>query len=241
VLFRSIDISGAKFIEGIDYTFPMNTIINPNQFIVLASNLVQFKNRYGFIPFGEYSDQLDNGGEEITFISSTNDTIFSVEYNDKSPWPETADGKGFSLVTKERYPTGDLNDPSSWTASSAINGSPGIDDPVSTEVENDKSHLPKEFCLYQNYPNPFNPVSTIRFTIPIVGAYYSAEGGKPLQIVTLKVYDILGKEVATLVNEQKHPGYYNVEFDASILPSGIYIYQLRTGNFLASKKMLLLK
>jgi hypothetical protein len=88
---------------------------------------------------------------------------------------------------------------------------------------------PSEFKLEQNYPNPFNPSTIIRYHIPQDG------------IVTLKVYDILGSEVATLVNEQKTSGRYEVNFDASRLASGVYIYKLQAGSYIGSKKMLLVK
>ncbi|MFH1194240.1 MAG: T9SS type A sorting domain-containing protein [bacterium] len=92
--------------------------------------------------------------------------------------------------------------------------------------------LPAEFALYQNYPNPFNPSTTIKYSIPAVETPYMA---------SLRVYDILGNEVATLVNETKEPGVYEVEFDGSNLASGIYFYQLNAGSFTATKKLILLK
>ena len=85
------------------------------------------------------------------------------------------------------------------------------------------------YSLRQNYPNPFNPATTITYQIP------------ERSFVTLKVYDILGNEVATLVNEEKPAGSYEVEWNALSLPSGIYFYQLRANNFIESKKMILLK
>ncbi len=232
-----VNLSGFYFIEGVEYTFPVGAIINPEEFIVLASNENKFNDRYGFLPFGKYSGQLDNGGEKITLITSTNDTIFSIRYNDKSPWPETADGEGYSLVTKDINPGGDLNDAMNWIASSAINGSPGKDDPVSTGVKSKNSSLPEEFNLYQNYPNPFNPVTTIKYTIPHVETGYTPS----LQNVTLKVYDILGNEVSVLLNEEKPAGEYEVVIDGSNLTSGVYFYQLKSGNFTSTKKMILVK
>ncbi|RKY93654.1 MAG: hypothetical protein DRQ01_04250 [Ignavibacteriae bacterium] len=85
------------------------------------------------------------------------------------------------------------------------------------------------YKLFDNYPNPFNPKTSIQYA---VGSW---------QFVTLKVYDVLGNEVATLVNEEKLAGEYEVEFSAKGLPSGIYFYQLRAGNFVETKKMILLK
>jgi photosystem II stability/assembly factor-like uncharacterized protein len=94
-----------------------------------------------------------------------------------------------------------------------------------------------EFSLSQNYPNPFNPVTKIKYSIPYVETRHASS----LQIVTLKIYDLLGREVATLVNEEKPAGEYEVEFDAGILPSGIYFYQLKAGQYSETKKMILLK
>jgi parallel beta-helix repeat protein len=88
---------------------------------------------------------------------------------------------------------------------------------------------PKEYALYANYPNPFNPTTTINFQIPEDG------------FVTLKVYDILGREVASLVNADKKAGYYSCDFDASKLSSGVYIYKITANNFVQSKKMLMIK
>ena len=97
----------------------------------------------------------------------------------------------------------------------------------SIEIEVDAA--PVSFSLEQNYPNPFNPSTTIRYAIP--------NGG----LVTLKVYDILGREVATLVNEEKPAGTYQVSFDASSLSSGIYFYRLKSGEFEQTKKFVLMK
>ncbi len=95
---------------------------------------------------------------------------------------------------------------------------------------------PNKFELSQNYPNPFNPTTRIKFTISNV---ISTEGRNLL--VTLKVYDILGNEVATLVNENKPAGSYEVEFNAAKLASGVYYYQLKSGSFVQTKKMVFIK
>ncbi len=100
---------------------------------------------------------------------------------------------------------------------------------VTVNVDDPEMELPITFALEQNYPNPFNPKTNIKFRISEIG------------FVSLKVYDVLGNEIATLVNEEKSAGNYEVEFDASSLPSGIYFYQLRLGNFVETKKMVLMK
>jgi hypothetical protein len=112
---------------------------------------------------------------------------------------------------------------------------------VEAEVE---VKAPNAFSLEQNYPNPFNPSTKIKYTIPNV----IANEVKQSQLITFKVYDILGNEVATLVNEEQAPGVYEVEFNSSShsgevrnLPSGIYFYQLKAGQFVETKKMVLMK
>ncbi len=93
-----------------------------------------------------------------------------------------------------------------------------------------------KFSLQQNYPNPFNPSTTIKYSIPVETLRATSE-----QIVTLKVYDILGREVATLVNKAQKAGNYEAKFDASELTTGIYFYTLQAGKYRATNKMLLVK
>ncbi len=100
----------------------------------------------------------------------------------------------------------------------------------------ENNSTPHEFLLKQNYPNPFNPTTTIKYTIANVKTLHATS-----QQVQLKVYNILGKEVATLVNARQSAGNYEVSFDASDLTSGIYIYQLTSGGNTLIKKMVLLK
>jgi len=96
-------------------------------------------------------------------------------------------------------------------------------------VESTNSNTPDDFSLSQNYPNPFNPTTSLQYAI----------GSR--QYITLKIFDLLGREVTTLVNEEKPAGEYEIEFDAANLPSGIYFYQLQGGAFVETKKMILLK
>jgi Secretion system C-terminal sorting domain len=90
-------------------------------------------------------------------------------------------------------------------------------------------NMPGGFLLNQNYPNPFNPTTTIKYSVPFNS------------LVAIKVYDILGREVETLVNEEKAPGNYSVEFNASKLSSGVYFYRMQAGNFISTKKLILMK
>ncbi|MBE0570719.1 MAG: T9SS type A sorting domain-containing protein [Ignavibacteriaceae bacterium] len=99
----------------------------------------------------------------------------------------------------------------------------------SESKENQKELIPTEYTLYQNYPNPFNPVTTIKYDLP-----HTSD-------VSLIIYDILGRKIKELVNTKQQAGRYEVQFDASSLASGVYIYQLIAEKFISSKKMILLK
>lgn len=97
-----------------------------------------------------------------------------------------------------------------------------------TDIKETNS-VPTEFSLAQNYPNPFNPTTTISYQLP--------ENG----MVTLKVYNVIGREVAELVNEQKSAGMHEIKFDATGLASGTYIYKVSANGFVQTKKMILIK
>lgn len=96
-------------------------------------------------------------------------------------------------------------------------------------IKNISSTLPKEYKLFQNYPNPFNPITVIKYQIKESG------------LISLKVYDLLGREVAALVNQKQTPGVYEVSFDGSFLSTGVYFYRLEAGNFTDVKKLVLIK
>jgi hypothetical protein len=107
---------------------------------------------------------------------------------------------------------------------------------VNVEVENFNISKVDDFNLFQNYPNPFNPSTKISYQLP--ASLNPSKGGA---FVTLRVYDILGSEIATLVNEEQSAGTYEVELNASQLSSGIYFYQLKVDEFIQTKKMVLLR
>ncbi|MCB0742584.1 MAG: S8 family serine peptidase, partial [Ignavibacteriae bacterium] len=101
-----------------------------------------------------------------------------------------------------------------------------------TDIKFVDEAISENFELKQNYPNPFNPTTIINYTIP----------ASPISgLITLKIYDVLGKEVVSLVNQQQQPGNYEISFNANNLSSGVYYYQLKAGNFIQTKKLILLK
>lgn len=108
-----------------------------------------------------------------------------------------------------------------------------------TNVNETENAISKEHVLKQNYPNPFNPTTSIKYQVYLGSA--EAKRVSRIENVTLKVYDILGREIKTLVNKVHSPGTYEVNFDASGLTSGVYFYTLRVGEFISTKKMILLR
>jgi len=141
--------------------------------------------------------------------------------------------KEFMYITREGVMLVVGNVPSSAPNTGLVNGDYHILLAESFVSVEDQNQMPMDFKLYQNYPNPFNPVTSIQYAI------------SSRQFITLKVYDVLGNEIATLVNEEKTAGEYEVEFNSVSgirdLVSGIYFYQLRSGEFIQTKKMMLLK
>ncbi|MGE5795474.1 MAG: CotH kinase family protein, partial [Ignavibacteria bacterium] len=241
---ETLDLSGMYFSRGITYSFPNNTALGPGAFIVVASSKDSFYTRYGFNAFDEYEGQLDNSGETIALNTAAGDTLIKILYNDKYPWPESADGNGHSIVPREQNPYKDQNDAANWMASHEIHGNPGLNN-ISVSVQEPRQHaIPAEYQLMQNYPNPFNPAARIKYSLP------------KNSFVTLKVYNILGQQLKTLFEGYQQRGNYIVTFDGSGLASGIYLYRLtaehpesslpagKAGSgqvFTDTKKMILLK
>ncbi|MCF6268565.1 MAG: lamin tail domain-containing protein [Melioribacteraceae bacterium] len=157
--------------------------------------------------------KLSGGGEQIGLSLSDGLTIVdSLTYLD-----QTTD------VSFGRHPDGS----DSW--GSFLNPTPGYTNNNAVDVEENSDITATEYKLRQNYPNPFNPSTVINFSIPKSG------------LVTLKVFNVLGQEIAELVNDVKSAGNYEVSFDASHLTTGMYIYKIQSGNYSATKKMLLIK
>ncbi len=122
-------------------------------------------------------------------------------------------------IVNNYYYTFGVSDPAYWSIGHIFNDIAGVNEEIVNE----------SYDLSQNYPNPFNPLTTINYQVP------------ELSYVTMKVYNVLGNEVATLVNEEKAAGNYEVKLNASNLPSGVYFYQLHAGSFIETKKMILMK
>ncbi|MFC2094535.1 T9SS type A sorting domain-containing protein [Bacteroidota bacterium] len=235
-------------------------------FFTLPSSLTKLEIWTGYggtLSSEEYELLSPNGGEVIEAGENYNITWWS---NQLAPWLiiefSSDSGKNWSIIADSVLTTNNGynwlipnissesclirlgNYPCSYDVSDSIFK---ITNPVSIESE---ENLTTDFSLEQNYPNPFNPTTKIKFTIPTLP---TGQAGSPLnpspyqgegqreRFITLIVYDVLGNEVATLINEEKPVGIYEVEFNGTALPSGIYFYQLKAGSFVETKKMVCLK
>ena len=207
----------------------------------------------GPIPVELISFTADVNDNAVTLLwqtaTETNNSGFEVERSQMSKvksqteWQRIGFVEGKGTTTEiQSYSFTDKPEPGMYKyrlKQIDFNGTFAYSSEVEAEVR-----APNVFSLEQNYPNPFNPTTKIKYTIPETGnpLLGGARGG----LVTLKVFDILGNEVATLVNEEQAPGQYEIEFSVAQvsrpeITSGIYFYQLKAGSFIETKKMILLK
>lgn len=154
---------------------------------------------------------------------------FGDELDGSSSIIETSD-RGFLITGSTTYiPNLSGSNRNIYVVKTDSNGN----SPVS--INNISSEIPLSFKLYQNFPNPFNPFTNLEFQIP-------ASQGKPKSgFVLLKIYDMIGKEIAIIVNDNLDPGTYRYEFDGSNFVSGVYFYELKVGDYTAVKRMVLIK
>jgi hypothetical protein len=177
---------------------------------------------------------LNGSGELIKLTNNSGEIIDSLTYDDNAPWPAEADGSGPTLELINANSENSIGE--NWKASKD-HGTPGKLNSVVTSLDENKSELiPQEFALYQNYPNPFNPRTVISYQL-VVGSQ-----------VILKVFDVLGNEVATIVDEELPAGYYQYTWDGTESASGVYFYQLKAipkgsqeNSFVDTKKFILIK
>jgi len=172
--------------------------------------------------------ESDTSGQGETFVGTDQYTV--TDFNNGGKTVNIGNADSLSITDNDFIVATTTDSVDNTSEFSSI-------DTVVTEISETVNHLPEFYALHQNYPNPFNPNTKIKYQIP------------ELSLVILKVYDVLGNEIATLVNDEKQAGHYEIEFDATGLSSGIYFYKLQVGSpstssgqsFVKTKKMLLLK
>ena len=226
-----LDISKWVFIDGSfeqTYVFEDNMIIPSRRYYVISRDLALFKDLFPAVTnvTGSMNNGLSGNGESLYLYNNDGFLIDSVSFTDRSPWPKQADGNGSTLELKSPFLDNGL--PDSWQASPG-HGTPGLDNSQFTSNTFEDDTIPEKIALFQNYPNPFNPYTLINFDLP--------ENSQ----VSLKVYDMLGREVAILVNGPIKAGYHKVTFDAKNLASGMYIYRLIASNTIVTRKLTIIK
>ena len=225
---KTLDLSGLALTDGIQFTFPAETTLSPNSFMIVASNATEFEKLYGFAPQFVYTGSLSNGGEKIVLQTSSNQIIFSFTYDDELPWPVEADGNGYSLVSKQVNPTGNPDSVNYWTISKYENGSPMTDDLMSVTGIAEITAANK--FDFQLYPNPTTSAFYIDFELKTSGK------------VEILLYDLNGRLVESLLNEQLSQGFYSRYIQPSLLQnSGIFVVALKKQSEVVTKKLVVQK
>jgi len=223
----TLDLSGIAFTEGIRYTFPEGTLLPPQSFIVLASNGEAFRNFYGFSPFGTYLGNLSNSGEKITLMTGDKERIISFTYSDTPPWPEKADGDGFSLVSVERNPQGNPGYPEYWTTSGNTHGSPAADDIISSVLPSAISS--GKSLMMTLYPNPAKTSVTIQLSVP---------RGENADV---RLYDMNGRIIQSLASQYFPAGEHQktIPLENLTLSPGLYILTCQSASSSTSRKLMI--
>lgn len=235
---QDIDISQWKFMDSDDshiFTISDDVVIESGGYLVLcqdSSDFAQFfpnvENYIGEIDFG-----FSNGGELLRLMDNDEGIVDYVTYDDSAPWPLEPDGEGMTLELLN--PSLNNNDAENWASSGAELGTPGQQNSSYDALSNDIDEIiPSVFALHQNYPNPFNPTTSIEYDLP----------NDSYTVVT--VFDVMGKHVKTLVDKNQSAGFKTIRWDAKndkgeSVAAGMYIYQIKSGANIASKKMILLR
>jgi hypothetical protein len=195
------------------FSIPAGTTIPARGLWVLCGDTGAFKQCYpgvdnysGNIPFGF------GGKDQVRLTTQAGRLVDSVAYDNNAPWPKDADGGGYTIVLVD--PAQDHTLAANWSRSGQFGGSPGRGNFVTGIEGTVRLQVPMLFFLTQNYPNPFNPTTVVGYQLPVVSR------------VSLKVYDILGREVAILADGKKEAGYHTSNFAGSRFSSGVYILRL---------------
>ena len=220
-IFHQVDSLALGLVRFMPFSGPI-----PVELTSFAANVINRKVMLNWIT----ATELNNSGFEIQKGSHTSISLSVID------WKSIGFINGNGTTTEKSYYSFEDNNPGNGKSYYRLKQ---IDYDGSFEYSNIVEvdlNIPTQFSLEQNYPNPFNPSTKIKYSIPSV-TLSGVEGSR----VILKVYDVLGNEIATLVNEEKPAGNYEVNFDASKFSSGVYFYELQAGDFVDMKKMILIK
>ncbi|MDA3881466.1 MAG: CotH kinase family protein [Prolixibacteraceae bacterium] len=198
-----IDMSNIEFTEGIIYHFPLETILMPGEFYVIASDPACFAERYGRFSDGSFAKNIANDGERISLVDQAGQFLISFEFSDKSPWPVEPDGQGYSLSAVELNPEGSPSEHTYWKASRMINGSPYADDDDQTLAKHESSIN----AQLKIYPSP-------------ASAYVNISINNSGELLKVNIYDVSGQLVLnTRVNDGQP-----LNLNSYKLNPGVYLF-----------------
>jgi hypothetical protein len=205
----SLSLSGLRIDSAVNYQFPADEVLAPGAFFVVASKPNSFARRYGVEASGNYSKNLSNSGERFVLFDANDQAIMDFTYSDDLPWPEEADGDGYTLVHTDELPSSDPNEATYWRKSYQINGSPFADDvpgPLSNELE--------QAANFIIFPNPASNMITIDLSALHLAASENFE---------IEILDITGRLLASKTFKEKS----TVKMDIHTLKSGMHYVRIK--------------
>jgi hypothetical protein len=219
---HSINLGGLEIDSAVHFRFPDNFLLPPKQFFVVASKPSKFFSHYGMVPSGNYEGNLSNAGEEILVKDRSDAVLIRFSYEDSAPWPDGADGDGFSIASAAINPGGDPGDHSYWTLSVEKDGNPFADNIMTPDIPIDPA--PEGSLLV--YPNP---------TIGVVTVHLFTD--EVLEEMDLEIHSASGKLIKRLVIG--NPGLIDLKSEG--LPAGFYILGVKTADYSLKKAIILTK
>ncbi|MCF8381789.1 MAG: CotH kinase family protein [Bacteroidales bacterium] len=216
----ALNLSGLVLDSAVYYEFPQDEILDAGQFYVICSKPAKFYSRYGMNSSGNFSGNFSNAGEQVLLQDANKNKIIHFEYDDLSPWPEMADGFGYSLVSVQKNPTDSPVQAYYWKGSVNINGSPFTDDPY-PDSNNSLKMSGAEVVIY---PNP---------TADVISILVKADDNETM--VNIEIYSVTG----TKLYHSMHPLKTTLNLRSLNLENGIYIVKLSTSDFLGSYRVVL--
>ncbi|MGB8491945.1 MAG: CotH kinase family protein [Bacteroidales bacterium] len=208
---NAINLSGLMLDSAVYYVFPLNRLLAPREFYVLASKPSKFYDQYGLVASGNFKGNFSNDGEEVLLETASGRTVIDFIYSDAPPWPADADGGGYSLSSAAVNPANDPLDYSYWTLSVKKDGTPFADNTLPEENEEELSGNPLII-----YPNPTTGIVTVQLI--------TEDAGNNLEIDIFTITGRLIRQVST-----GNPGL--IDLSDPNLPSGVYILNVRSGSF----------
>ncbi|MBN2523287.1 MAG: CotH kinase family protein [Bacteroidales bacterium] len=213
----ALNISGIHLDSAVQYTVPAYTILNPDEYFVVADKPKYFYHRYGWVSSGNFSGNFSNSGEYVLLEDSMHNEILSFTYSDSDPWPELADGLGYTMVSVEIDPTGDPALPEYWTNSPGIYGNPFSD--TATIILEIHEEITGNFKVY---PNPTSDYLIIKS---------EDQGTSQSQLI---IYSIMGR----LIYRENFYGETEINFARMSVQPGIYIVVIQNGRTVKTEKII---